>query len=281
MKPAISIIIPLYNKELSIHQTLSSIYNQTFTDFELVIVDDGSTDKSVEKVEEFMNSRGLTNIRIIKQKNAGPGAARNTGSKNAKADWIVFIDADDELLPDALEHFCNIINSHREVDIIDCNKYNRTGNEQVLGYHPIEGYITNPLMACYFGKIMPGCGQSVFKTSFILEHLYDERIRRFEDAELLIRQLSVAKVYSSKHPTMIHDNNFAEASKPRKDVREDYFSYLDLNTGSFWRKMCVYRTFLEERELYPEVGHNLYPSWYYRYDMLLLFKLLNLLKPLF
>src|SRR5699024_6424946 len=86
-----SIVIPLYNKELSITNTLQSVLNQTFTDFEVVIVNDGSTDNSVEKVEAFNDPR----IRLIHQANAGVSAARNKGIEEANYDWISFLDADD------------------------------------------------------------------------------------------------------------------------------------------------------------------------------------------
>lgn len=86
-----SIIIPLYNKQETIKKTVDSILQQSLNDFELIIVNDGSTDKSVEIVESIKDSR----IRLINQKNQGVSAARNTGIKNAKYDWIAFLDGDD------------------------------------------------------------------------------------------------------------------------------------------------------------------------------------------
>ena len=63
-------------------------------------------------------------------------------------------------------------------------------------------------------------------------------------------------------PTLLFNRNFAEASHPRKNVMEDYFAYLDFSKGGFWRKMCVYRTFLEERVLYLEYGKSHYSKMY-------------------
>lgn len=272
--PKISVVVPLYNKEKSIARTIESILNQTLRDFELVIVDDGSTDNSVEVVRSFIDER----IVLVQQKNAGPGAARNTGVKNAKADWIVFLDADDENLPDSLEFFVKMIDEHPEADIIDTGKYLRRGEELIEANHPIEGWVKNPMKECFFLRVLPGAGFSVFRKSLLARCPYNERIRRFEDAELLLRLLDGAKVYSSKKITSIHDFNYAEASRPRKNVEEDYFAYLDFKTCGFWRKMCVYRTYLEERTEYPEAAKKLYGNMRCRYDWLIVFKLLNKLK---
>lgn len=270
-KPFISVVIPLYNKEKSIAQSLKSVLDQTYTNFEIVVVDDGSTDKSVEEVRSIGDDR----IQLLGQSNAGPSKARNTGVKNSKGDWIVFLDADDELLPDALSIFAEIIVEHQDVDIIDCNRYVRRGNDEQLGFHPLEGYVKNPFKECFYGLVSPGEGRAAFRKTLLLKRPYHEKIRRFEDAELIIRLLSDAKVYSSRKATMIVNCDFSAASHPRKDVMEDYFAYLDFSKGGFWRKMCVYRTFLEERELYPEYGKSHYSKMYKRYDWLLMYKLLN------
>lgn len=275
--PKISVVVPLYNKEKSIARTIESILNQTLKDFELVIVDDGSTDNSVDIVRNFNDER----IVFIQQKNAGPGAARNTGVRNAKADWVVFLDADDENLPDSLEFFEKMINEHPEADIIDTGKYLRIGDILTKAFHPIEGWVKNPLRACFFLQVLPGAGFSVFRKTLIERYPYNEKIRRYEDAEFLLRILGNAKVYSSRKITSIHDLNFAEASRPRKNVEEDYFAYLDFRTGGFWRKMCVYRTYLEERTEYPVAAEQLYGGLKRRYEWLLLFKLLNVTKGLF
>ena len=269
--PLISVVIPLYNKEKTIEQSLNSVLQQKGCEFEVVVIDDGSTDNSVEQVKKINNPK----IKLVSQPNGGPGAARNTGAKAANGDWLVFLDADDELLPNALQIFAEAMQSHPDVDIFDAKKYILIGDNKTLAFHPLKGYVKNPLKECFFSRILPGNGSSAFRRSFFLKYPYDERIRRFEDAELLVRQLSCARVYSLSGPTLLFNRNFAEASHPRKNVMEDYFAYLDFSTGSFWRKMCVYRTFLEERELYPEYGHQHYAKMYKRYDWLLLYKVLN------
>ena len=97
--PKVSIVIPLYNKAPYIERALCSVLAQTFQDFEVIIIDDGSTDNSVEVVKGIINSC----IRLICQENAGVSAARNRGIAEAKTELIAFLDADDEWMPTFLE----------------------------------------------------------------------------------------------------------------------------------------------------------------------------------
>ena len=136
----ISVIIPLYNKESSIAQTLQSVFSQDYSDFEIVVVDDGSTDNSVEIVEAMNDPR----IRLIKQENGGPSMARNTGVKNAKGEWILFLDADDEMLPGALEFFSKKIQNHTDVDMFLGEVIVNNGKAEHLAIEYKEGVVSNP-----------------------------------------------------------------------------------------------------------------------------------------
>lgn len=269
----ISVIIPLYNKEPIIERSLQSVLSQDYDDFEVVVVNDGSTDRSADIVRSINDPR----IRLIEQENGGPSKARNTGVNNAKGDWILFLDADDELLPGALVVFCDIIAENQNVDIVDCNSlyFDYKTNENKVGYHPFEGYVKNPFKMFFYSKIGPGSNHSCFRRDILLEFPYNEQIRRFEDGELLMRLLDVAKIYSSTKTVAVVHTEYSCASMPRKNVMDDYFAYLDFNNGSFWKRMCVYKMFLENRELYPEYGKKHYAKMYKRYDWLLMYKLLN------
>ena len=113
----ISVVIPLYNKEKQIAHTLQSVFNQTFQNFEVVIVDDGSTDGSVSEVEKFSDLR----IRLIHQKNAGVSAARNRGIEEAKGDLIAFLDADDEWKPEYLATQYHLSQKYPDCNVFACN----------------------------------------------------------------------------------------------------------------------------------------------------------------
>lgn len=97
--PAISVVMPLYNKEQEIGRAIRSVLAQTFTDFELLVIDDGSTDNSPTIVAACDDPR----VRLARQENAGVSAARNLGIIEARADLVALLDADDEWLPFFLE----------------------------------------------------------------------------------------------------------------------------------------------------------------------------------
>lgn len=115
--PKISVVIPLYNKEKSIASTLRTVLNQTFSDYEIVIVNDGSTDGSVEEIEKVQDDR----IRLVHQPNAGVSAARNRGIEEAKGDLIAFLDADDEWKPEYLATQYHLFQKYPECSVFACN----------------------------------------------------------------------------------------------------------------------------------------------------------------
>ena len=108
--PFFSVIIPLFNKEKFIEATLKSVLNQSFTDFEILVIDDGSTDNSAQLIKGFDDAR----IRYYYKENEGVSSARNDGIKKAQSDYISFIDADDYWYPDFLEEMYKVIQKHPE-----------------------------------------------------------------------------------------------------------------------------------------------------------------------
>lgn len=278
----ISVIIPLYNKEAIIERTLRSVLSQDYDDYEVVIVDDGSTDKSLSVVERELPKikRELnvnTNVELIQQENGGPSKARNTGVKHAKGEWLLFLDADDELLPDALKKMCAIALNHSDADVIDCSMSLKIKNRIRNHQKTFTGYSKNPLKDLFYARIEPGSNETLFRKSLCLKYPYNETYRRYEDMEFVIRALKDAVVFSSQEIVAYVNIEYASASHARRDVRDDYIGHLKFE-GSFWQKMIQYKMYLGEREYYKEECDSLYPSLKWRYDILLLYKLLNLFR---
>ena len=115
----ISVIIPLYNKGEYIERALKSVFAQTFEDYELIVVDDGSTDNGIEIVKQFRDNR----LRVIRQANAGPGAARNRGISESSSRYLAFLDADDEWMPCFLEKSIDILRQNPDCDLTASSYY--------------------------------------------------------------------------------------------------------------------------------------------------------------
>lgn len=112
--PKISVITACYNHAQYIAEMIESVYLQTFREFEMIIVNDGSTDNTVEVLEQYKKS----NFRIIHTENNGPARARNLAIENAVAPIILNIDADDKISPDFLERAYNIISNYENIGIV-------------------------------------------------------------------------------------------------------------------------------------------------------------------
>lgn len=112
--PSFSVVIPLYNKADQITATLNSIVSQSLTPHEVIVVDDGSTDGSGERVA----AHPAPGISLIRQPNAGEGAARNAGAAAATGDWIAFIDADDLWRSEHLATLAEVIRAYPDADLV-------------------------------------------------------------------------------------------------------------------------------------------------------------------
>ena len=131
----VSVIVPLYNKGRFIARALDSICGQTFADFEVVVVDDGSTDDGVEVVKSYSDPR----IRLIQQANAGPGAARNRGARESTAPYLAFLDADDEWLPDFLRVSMEALDAHPQCEVSVTSRYEGPARKDVTHVYVRRG----------------------------------------------------------------------------------------------------------------------------------------------
>lgn len=169
--PNISIIIPVYNVELYIKECIESVLNQTLRNIEIIIINDGSTDRSLEKIKEFDDDR----IRIINKENGGLSSARNRGIKEAIGKYIFFLDSDDFLVNNICLEEIYKLAEYEDVDMMECkyDLYNYKGvlksktkylNKFKKRYVLIDEYIEN-LIGTNF---VPVCFK-IFKREIIIK----------------------------------------------------------------------------------------------------------------
>ena len=188
--PFISVIMPLYNKRPYVRRAIHSVQKQTFTDWELIIVDDGSTDDSPTEIPQ-----NEPRIRFFQQANAGPGAARNHGIRKAWGTFVTFIDADDYYYPRKLEHQMTLLHKGKMAEwMVSAFEY-ETNNHVITCYiRDIQGKEINdeplvfdnaPLQLTIEGWHIDGL---CMKKS-LLDQLggFRESMRCFEITDLLIR----------------------------------------------------------------------------------------------
>lgn len=242
-----SVIIPLYNKEHFIKNTLKSVLCQTFTDFEIIIVNDGSNNRSAEKIQEFEDSR----IRYFYKENGGASSARNYGLEKALSSYITFIDADDYWYPSFLQEMFEKINRFPELKVFSAAFEIETSKKTFPAQYSIKK--TNECeIVNYFSASLK---ESVIWTSCAVFHKsvfekvgsFDPKIRSGQDTDLWIRiglvypvlfswKILARYVYDanslSKNKGFNHEKiNFSKFQEQEK-ANPDLKNFLDLNRFS-------------------------------------------------
>lgn len=222
-----SIVIPLYNKEQSVTNTLQSVLNQTFTEFEVVIVNDGSTDNSVEKVEAFNDPR----IRLIHQANAGVSAARNKGIKEANYEWIAFLDADDLWMEDHLSTLIDMIETYPEHKAF-CNSYVLSSKRSNLSLDNdevkiIDDYFVEAIKYHFFWTGVVCLHKSLFeKVGY-----FNTKLSRGEDLDVWMR---IGRYYSiiwrNRITAIYNQETENKATKKKTNLENSIVFYLDFKS---------------------------------------------------
>ena len=186
----ISVIVPVYNVEKTLDRCIQSILNQTFKDYEIILVNDGSTDKSGELCDEYAKS--YSNIRVIHKKNEGLGPARNRGILEAKGEYIYHCDSDDWLKEDLLEKAHNrIVATDSEIIIFGYEIFTAKNNN-IIPYKTV--HLENSIIEIprkikklfvenFFDSfVMMSAWNRLYKKSFLMEHnLFFPPLRRSQD----------------------------------------------------------------------------------------------------
>jgi glycosyltransferase involved in cell wall biosynthesis len=195
--PLISIIIPTYNGEKYIDEALLSVFTQTYKNYEVIVVDDGSVTDSVARICDKYKG----GIKYIRQQNKGLAAARNTGIRNSKGDYLAFLDDDDLWLPEKLEKQVRLYKDLESKGITAGIVYtgiediNETGKPLYKTLYRSSGYCYDILLFIDF--IGYGGSSAMVPSSILIDVGYfDETMRRVEDYDLWIRIAKRYPIYS-------------------------------------------------------------------------------------
>lgn len=163
--PTFSVVIPLHDKEPHVVRALSSVLRQTYANFEVIVIDDASTDGSAERIKEFKDKR----IRLLHRTVPGPGgyAARNLGIRTARAQWVAFLDADDEWLPDHLFRLHGMQHEFPTVRFFGAGWHTADGTERAVNpYYMKHGHSGSHTLDFWsFVRADLTCGQPVYTST--------------------------------------------------------------------------------------------------------------------
>ena len=182
--PLVSVLMPAYNSEKYIAHSIRSILNQTFTDFELCIINDGSTDNTSDICKEL--TKGDKRIRYFYEKNSGQGVARNLGIKNSLGEFVLLLDSDDYILPNMIKDFIILIQSNN-YDYISCKRWVFNTKKGLISINP-----ANPSCIIYKKKLFDILGY--FDES--------EEMRGIEDTDLDFKWKSKLKIKNIKYKSL-------------------------------------------------------------------------------
>lgn len=251
MKKRISVIVPVFNVEQFLCRSVDSILNQTYRNIEVVLINDGSTDRSGAICDEYEERD--TRIRVIHQSNRGVSSARNAGLDIATGDYISFVDPDDWIEPDMYEKLADYL-SAGEVDII---RFNALRKGSVLNWLPFDGYYQEDRLEKEVA--LPMIGSKEFGGMFILGvlwvHLYkrelidshtirfNTELRRCEDRLFTIAAVMYAHNMLFVNDTFYHYEVYDESLSNRYDPLR-------------WQQECI---FLENlKDLYKRNKNTIF-----------------------
>src|SRR5690606_31375878 len=196
-----SVVIPLYNKEQSIKSTIQSVLNQFYSEFEILVVNDGSTDGSIAKVNELNDAR----IRVINQPNSGVSNARNTGIIEAKNEWIAFLDGDDLWTNNHLDTIYSMMQKYPSERVYASSFKYSDGRKIYQNLRSEDVFIVSN----YFAEATK---ERLMWTSVVVVHrecfkeagFFDSRISRGEDLDMWFRLMKHNNLVKTNRITAIY-----------------------------------------------------------------------------
>lgn len=254
-KPEISIIVPVYNAEVYLHQCVNSILTQSFNNFELLLVNDGSTDNSGSICDEFKKQD--ERIRVFHRINRGVSYARNLGLDNALGEYVCFIDSDDWVEPNMLEEVVlNAKKNNAELVFIDI-KHHYTSESRV---YKTYRWNDNPQAALvdYLKKTRDVPGWALINRSIIENNNYrfPENLTIYEDFHLLVRLVykstAIAQVEKPLYNYRMQNNSIVHTTTHYKTLHDQIWAYNSIL--NYFKDNGVYEIYAPS--LYSRILHD-------------------------
>lgn len=236
--PNISVVIPAYNRAKTIRYCLDSVLAQTVSPLEVIVVDDCSTDETVEIVKSYNDTRVRC---VVLDKNSGAQAARNRGIKEAKGDWVAFQDSDDEWRPNKLEKQVKALSEvnfdpwtvvHTNATWLD----SATGRQLPVELPPVEGENVYPLLLAMPAPMFPG--MLVSQAALEKVDFLDEKVPSYQEWDTSIRLAKYCRFIYLREPLFIYHLQEGETiSKSKKGDVMGYQYILDKFEGEI-KRVC-------------------------------------------
>lgn len=231
-KPAISVVVPVYNGAEFLSATLDSIFQQTFQNFELICVDDGSNDQTPAILREYQK-RYSGQLKIISQRNSGPGVARNNGIKQARGQYLVMLDADDLFEPNMFEiAYRKIVADQGDLVVFRSNEYisdegrylstDFTINRALLPKR--EPFAGHEIKRDIFGAFIGWPWDKIYRTDFVrANQLKFQDLYSSEDALFVFMSIVRAERISTLDDVLVHHRRVTSSVSHTRETNWDSF----------------------------------------------------------
>ncbi len=209
MSPAVSVIIPSFNAELYIAEAIDSVIKQTFTDWELIVVDDGSTDRTVDAIQPFLED---PRIRLLRKANGGVASARNLGIFNSNGMFVALLDADDRWLPAKLEKQISVMRHFPEVGVCGTGCLIISADGCILRKGTCEAFHGIALPRLLYASMANMTTAMIRRDVFEEVGLFDETLQFAEDYEFWLRVGVHCTVHMISEPLACYRRGHASRS---------------------------------------------------------------------
>jgi len=238
--PKVSIIIPTYNREKFIIETIQSVLNQTVKDLEIIIVDDGSTDNTKDIVKKLIEKDNR--IKYFYQENCGrPAVPRNFGFKNSIGEYVAFLDSDDIWFPEKVEEQIKLFEKDKngKLGFVDCGHIiideNGTEMKKHYNFHSYRGYIFQEFLR---DNLILTPGSILIKRSVLNKlGLFDERFKFMDDWDMWLK---ISKYYNfdsvdeNLFKYRVHKNSVT-VGLPRKNKQQEVLYIFEKNESDYYK----------------------------------------------